>query len=98
MRRRVKFDAIFAASDIIAIGAMRALEENGLEVPSDVAVVGFDDIPAAGLAHPPLTTVQQDYTRAGEALVDALLKQIRNERTDTAALPAQLIIRKSSVG
>jgi DNA-binding LacI/PurR family transcriptional regulator len=97
IRRKVKFDAIFAASDLIAIGAMRALEENGLEIPADIAIVGFDDIPAASLAHPPLSTVQQDYRRAGEVLVDALLKQIRNEKADTAALPARLIVRKSSV-
>lgn len=96
MRRKVKFDAIFAASDLIAIGAMRALEEHGLEVPADIAIVGFDDIPAASLAHPPLTTVQQDYRRAGEVLVDALLKQIRNEKAATAALPARLVVRKSS--
>ncbi len=96
IRRKVKFDAIFAASDLIAIGAIRALEEQGLEVPGDIAVVGFDDIPAASLAHPPLTTVQQDYRRAGEVLVDALLKQIRNQKADTTALPAKLIIRKSS--
>jgi DNA-binding LacI/PurR family transcriptional regulator len=96
IRRNVTFDAIFAASDLIAIGAIRALEEQGLEVPADVAIVGFDDIPAASLAHPPLTTVQQDYRRAGEVLVDALLKQIRSEKTDTTALPARLIVRKSS--
>jgi DNA-binding LacI/PurR family transcriptional regulator len=96
LRRRVKFDAIFAASDLIAIGAIRALEEQGLDIPTDVAVVGFDDIPAASLAHPPLTTVQQDYKRAGEVLVDTLLKRIRNEKADTAALPARLIVRKSS--
>jgi DNA-binding LacI/PurR family transcriptional regulator len=90
-----RFDAIFAASDLIAIGAIRALKEHGLDVPEDVAIVGFDDIPAASLAHPPLTTVQQDYRRAGEVLVDALLKQIRHQKTDTAALPAKLIVRKS---
>jgi DNA-binding LacI/PurR family transcriptional regulator len=90
-----QFDAIFAASDLIAIGAMRALELTGLAVPGDVAIVGFDDIPAASLAHPPLTTVQQDYRRAGEALVDALLGQIRNVLQQTAMLPARLIVRKS---
>jgi DNA-binding LacI/PurR family transcriptional regulator len=96
IRRKVKFDAIFAASDLIAIGAIRALEEQGLEVPGDIAIVGFDDIPAASLAHPPLTTVQQDYSRAGEVLVDALLRQIRNQKADTTALPARLVVRKSS--
>ncbi len=96
MARKIAFDAIFAASDLIAIGAIRALEEQGLAVPADVAIIGFDDIPAASLAHPPLTTVKQNYQRAGEVLVDALLKQIRNERAETAALPVQLVIRKSS--
>jgi DNA-binding LacI/PurR family transcriptional regulator len=92
----VPFDAIFAASDLIAIGAMRALEEAGLNVPADVAIVGFDDIPLASLAHPPLTTVQQDYKRAGEALVDALLRQIRGERSTGAVLQTKLVVRKSS--
>jgi DNA-binding LacI/PurR family transcriptional regulator len=91
----VKFDAIFAASDLIAIGAIRALNDRSRDVPGDVAVVGFDDIPAASLAHPPLTTVQQDYRRAGEVLVDALLRQIRNQSAEGKALPAKLIVRKS---
>jgi DNA-binding LacI/PurR family transcriptional regulator len=95
LNRKVKFDSIFAASDLIAIGAIRALNDHGLDVPRDVAVVGFDDIPAASLAHPPLTTVQQDYRRAGEVLVDSLLRQIRNETTAAKALPARLIVRKS---
>jgi DNA-binding LacI/PurR family transcriptional regulator len=91
-----QFDALFAASDLIAIGAMRAIEEIGLRVPADVAIVGFDDIPLASLAHPPLTTVQQDYKMAGEALVDALLRQIRGEKTRGAVLPTKLVVRKSS--
>jgi DNA-binding LacI/PurR family transcriptional regulator len=92
---KVKFDAVFAASDIIAIGAIRALNERGYDVPGDIAMVGFDDIPAASLAHPPLTTVQQDYKRAGEVLVDTLLRQIRNEKPVMTALPARLVVRKS---
>ena len=95
IRRGAKFDAIFAASDLIAIGAMRALEEHGLDVPGDIAVIGFDNIPAASLTRPPLTTIQQDYYQAGELLVDALIRRIRNEKADTAALPARLIVRKS---
>lgn len=94
--RGVPFDAIFAASDTIAIGAMKALREHGMDIPKDVAIVGFDDIPAAGMAHPPLTTIQQDYRMAGEILVDSLLKQIRNEPASTAVLPAKLIVRQSS--
>ncbi len=93
--RKHSFDAIFAASDTIAIGAMKALRERGLDIPRDVAIVGFDDMPAASLTHPPLTTVQQDYRRAGEVLVDSLLKHIRNEVATTAVLPARLIVRQS---
>src|SRR3546814_2969995 len=66
--RDLAVDAIFAASDMIAIGALRALDEAGLVVPDDVAVIGFDDLPAASLSHPPLTTVAQDYHRAGEKI------------------------------
>ena len=95
LRSGTKFDAIFAASDTISIGAMLALREHGLDIPGDVAIIGFDDIPAATMAHPPLTTIHQDYKRAGEVLVDSLLKQIRNESASTAALPAKLIIRQS---
>jgi DNA-binding LacI/PurR family transcriptional regulator len=89
------FDAIFAASDLIAVGAMRALEEAGMKIPDDVAVIGFDDIPAATLAHPPLTTVQQDYRLAGEVLVDTLLKLVEGAEVASEPLPATLVVRKS---
>ena len=74
---------------------MKALRERGLDIPDDVAIVGFDDMPAASMTHPPLTTIQQDYNLAGEVLVDSLLKQIRNEHVSTAVLPAKLIVRQS---
>jgi DNA-binding LacI/PurR family transcriptional regulator len=93
--RGIAFDAIFAASDLIAIGAMRGLEELDLVVPRDVAVVGFDDISAASLTRPPLTTVQQDFIRAGEALVDALVATIRGETVASITLPTRLIVRRS---
>lgn len=90
------FDAIFAASDTIAIGAMKALWEAGRSIPEDVAIIGFDDLPAASLTHPPLTTIQQDYRRAGELLVDSLLSMIRNEPVSEQVLPARLVVRESS--
>ena len=93
--RGVRFDAVFAASDTIAIGAMKAFWEHGLIIPDDIAIVGFDDLPAASMTHPPLTTVQQDYRRAGEVLVDSLLTQLRNEAAASAVLPARLIVRES---
>jgi DNA-binding LacI/PurR family transcriptional regulator len=90
------FDAIFAASDLIAIGAMRALAEAGRLVPRAVAVVGFDDLPAASLASPPLTTVMQSPRRAGQVLVETLLQQIAGEDVGNAVLPVQLVVRGSS--
>jgi len=95
MKRGLSFDAIVAASDLIAIGAMRALQERHVDVPGKVSVVGFDDIPAASLANPPLTTVMQDTRRAGIALVDTLLRLVSEEHAEGMVLPTQLIVRKS---
>jgi DNA-binding LacI/PurR family transcriptional regulator len=92
------FDALFAASDLIAIGAIRALHEHGLRVPEDVAVVGFDDIPMARFANPPLTTVCQDTTRAGELLVETLMHQVLGKPTQSITLPTSLVVRHSSRG
>ncbi|GGD66173.1 LacI family DNA-binding transcriptional regulator [Erythrobacter arachoides] len=89
-------DAIFAASDLIAIGAMRALAEAGLAVPGDVAVAGFDDIPAASLTSPPLTTMMQDIRGAGERLVETLLARIEERSGPDARLPTRLIVRGST--
>jgi len=93
--RGVEFDAIVAASDLIAIGALRALQESGVEVPRQVAVAGFDDIPAASLTNPPLTTVMQDTRRAGELLVETLLRQINGEPASNSVIPTKVILRKS---
>jgi DNA-binding LacI/PurR family transcriptional regulator len=95
LARQVPFDAIVAASDLIAIGALRALQERHIEVPGAVSVVGFDDIPAASLANPPLTTVVQDTRLAGEVLVDTLLSSIRGEPAHNRTLPTRLIVRRS---
>lgn len=94
--RDIAFDAIFAASDMIALGAVRALAEAGRSVPSDVALVGFDDIPAASMAQPPLTTIRQDYARAGELLVDMLIRRIAQRETAPALLRPELVVRKST--
>lgn len=96
MRRGVPFDAIVAASDLIAIGAIRALNEAGRDVPGEVAVTGFDDILAAGFANPPLTTVAQDPRQAGVQLVDTLLALVRGEPVESRVLPTRLVVRASS--
>ena len=90
-----QFDALVAASDQLAIAAIRALAVAGRRVPDDVAVVGFDDIPLASLINPPLTTVRQDPHQAGAALINALIGQIAAERPSNTTLPAELIVRQS---
>jgi len=90
-------DAIFAASDIMAIGAMRALREAGLRVPDDVAVVGFDDLPQSAYSDPPLTTVRQPIYRLGTMTVDSLLDLIEypDSSSRRIVLPTELIVRAS---
>ncbi len=94
--RGVLFDAVFAASDLIAIGALRALLEHGLRVPEDIAVVGFDDIAMSRFCNPPLTTVYQDTASAGELLVETLLKRVHEQPAESKMLPATLVVRRSS--
>ena len=77
---------------------MRALAEAGLAVPQDVAIVGFDDIPAASLTSPPLTTIMQDMKGAGELLVDTVLAQVEDRPLPPTMLPARLVVRRSTVG
>ena len=96
LAHKAKFDAIFAASDLIAIGAVKALRERGLRVPDDVLVAGFDDIPLAGFVDPSLTTAQQDTKQAGIVLVDTLLKLIREEPVENQVIPASLVLRRST--
>jgi DNA-binding LacI/PurR family transcriptional regulator len=94
--RGIAFDAIFAASDVAAIGAMHALQDMGRTVPGDVAIVGFDDLPAASLSSPPLTSVTQDPHRAAEALVGSIIEAIELGSTANRVLPVRLTVRESS--
>ncbi len=97
LARGESFDAVFAASDLIAIGAIGALSAHGISVPFEVAVAGFDDIPMASFVNPPLTTVLQDTRRAGEMLVDSLLRLIHDEHVESRMLPMKLMVRRSSL-
>ncbi len=96
LARGLPFDAVFAASDLIAIGALHAFHERGLRIPEDVAIIGFDDIPAARIATPALTTVVQDTIRAGELLVEALVKMVSGEPAESQRLPTSLVVRRSA--
>jgi len=89
------FDSIFAVTDVIAIGAIRALQENGVSVPGDVSVVGFDDMPLAAHVAPALTTVRQDTRLASQSLIAAIVGQIEDEPAALTQLVPQLVIRES---
>ncbi len=91
-------DAIFAASDVIAIAAMQALRDAGLRVPQDVTVIGYDDIMLARYSSPALTTVRQDARLAAEHLVGLFLAVMNGEEAASVILPTELIVRHSCGG
>ncbi len=94
-----KLDAVFVANDVMAFGAMRALRNNGRRVPDDVAVVGFDDIPASAMTHPPLSTVRQPLYEMGRTAASMVMAAVRGESiTKRIELPTSLVIRESSGG
>lgn len=89
------FDAIFCASDLIAVGVIKALRERGKNIPEEIAVVGYDNIALSEFIRPTLTTVHQDTKLAGEILVEALFNRINEEEVNATMLPAKLIVRES---
>ncbi|MGI4880205.1 MAG: LacI family DNA-binding transcriptional regulator [Janthinobacterium lividum] len=93
--RGVAFDGVFATSDVIALGAIRALKASGISVPADVSVIGFDDLALAEHLHPRLTTVHQDLKRGAAALVDFLFRRMDGEDTPSATLPVEVVHRDS---
>ena len=94
---RTQFDAVFVASDVVALGAIGALRETGRRIPGDVSVVGFDDIPLAAYFDPPLTTVRLPAFELGQAAGRALIHRIADRATpDRTLLPIELVIRSST--
>jgi DNA-binding LacI/PurR family transcriptional regulator len=90
-------DAVFAASDLMAQGALKALREAGRRVPDDVAVVGFDDIALAAHTDPPLTTVRQPILEIGRRMATQLLRLVAGEDIEpTMTLPTELVLRQSA--
>ena len=92
-----KPDAVFAGSDTMAMGAMRAIKQAGLSVPEDIAIVGYDDLPPARMASPPLTTIRQPIHRFGVKAVEILLDVIENgkEPPRQIVFDTKLIVRES---
>ena len=89
-------DGIVAASDMIAMGAMQALADNGRRVPDDVSVVGYDDVLLASYVTPALTTIRQDLDRAAEVMLDLLFRRMAGEHTASARIPLTLVARNST--
>ncbi|MBO9483452.1 LacI family DNA-binding transcriptional regulator [Salinisphaera sp. G21_0] len=101
-------DTILCANDQMALGVLKALHDHGLSVPQDVAVTGFDDTPDSAVYQPALTTVQQDFTRLGEVIVENTLQMLSGNNADatnrktelqqkvSVTVPVSLVIRESS--
>jgi DNA-binding LacI/PurR family transcriptional regulator len=94
--RAPDLDAVFVNSDVMAIGAIDTLRDRGRDVPADVAVVGYDDIPLASHINPPLTTIRQDATLAGQLLAETLIRHLRTGAITSVSIPAELIVRGSA--
>lgn len=90
--------AIFGFNDAIAIGALKAAGERGLQVPEDVSIVGFDDLPYATIVTPPLTTIRQPLAEIGRAGVRLVLQLLDSERAETPQIemPTRLVVREST--
>jgi len=98
LERTPKIDGVFIASDLMCLGALRALRELGRRVPDDVAVVGFDDAQLASYADPPLTTVRQPVELLGQEMVRLLLYRLSKPQGKPKAiiLPTELVVRSSA--
>lgn len=97
LKRNPKLTAIFCISDVIAIGAMRAIIDTGRKIPDDISVVGFDGIDEGKYCVPRLTTVEQPQSEMAEATIQFLFDMIEGKRSpDNMLMDAKLVIRESS--
>lgn len=96
LERAPDIDAVFAASDVMAVGAIEALRRAGRRVPEDVAVAGFDDSGLAETHRPPLTTVRQPWPEISSTMVDMLIDIIAGRPREAVVLPTTLVVRESA--
>lgn len=96
LERTRDIDAVFAASDLMAAGAIATLRRAGLSVPDDIAVAGFDDSGLAATHQPPLTTMRQPWDQISEQMVAVLLDVIAGIPRDAIVLPTELVVRESA--
>jgi LacI family transcriptional regulator len=98
LQKKIDATALYCAGDILAVGALQACGEEGVRIPEDISVVGFDDIDWASYAHPPLTTFRQDRKAIGVSSAESLLKQLRGKKVERRLLiPVEFVKRQSCV-
>jgi DNA-binding LacI/PurR family transcriptional regulator len=96
LKKHPDLDAIFCSNDVMALGAITALQEAGKSVPEDVAVIGFDDSYLAQNSHPGLTSVRQDINGLGMEAAKMILALLRGEEVHSEILPCELVTRETS--
>ena len=96
MRNGEPVSAVFVANDQMCLGLLAALHRAGLDIPDDVSVVGFDDLPEAPYFDPPLTTVRQDFVELGRRSVQLLLARLGGEELHLEPVPPTLVVRSST--
>ncbi|GAA0438911.1 MAG: LacI family DNA-binding transcriptional regulator [Bacillota bacterium] len=96
LNQEEKPDAVFAVSDVLAIGALKEIHANGLKVPDDIAIIGFDKISFSNMTHPTLTTVSQPMYRMGCISASMLINKIKGEEVESMLLEHELVIREST--
>ena len=87
------YDGLFAATDLLALACLGELRKIGRNVPKDMKIVGFDDLPIAQQTAPPLTTIRQDIAGGARAIVQLLLRRIAGEETESIVMPPTLVVR-----
>ncbi len=96
LAKKLKFDGIFAVSDLFAMSAIRALGEAGIRVPGDVCVVGYDDISLARVCYPSISSIRQNSIVGGKILVDNLLAVMEGSAPECVVMSPELVVRQSS--
>lgn len=99
LEQRTQPSAVFAANDLMALGAMVAIREAGLSIPGDMAIIGFDDIASARLVFPALTTIAQPQRQMGQRAAEMLFERLRGDVPEVGRseqIPYELIVRDST--
>lgn len=96
IKKKVKFDGVFAGNDLSAMGAINVLLQNGVQVPGKVKVVGFDDSPVASRNQPSITTIKQPIRELGAQVAQSLLSILNGQEVEDKILDVKLVKRQSS--